>query len=60
MYIKLKYLNFSILYIKVKTTEILKYILPFSGEKYSQGRRRNYQAFGKVTKILPLCAIENW
>ena len=31
----------------MKATEILRYILPFPGEKHDQGQETNYQDLGK-------------
>ena len=43
----LEYFYFSAFDLEVKATEILDYIPAFSGKKYGQGRRINYQVLGK-------------
>ena len=45
MHIKLDYFYFSTFDLDVKTTKILKYILPFHGEKHDQGRWTNHQIY---------------
>ena len=45
---KLYYLNFSVFDFEEKATEILKYILPFSVEKHSQGWVKNYNIIIKM------------
>ena len=47
MHVKWDYLNFSSFDLQVKATEILKYILSFSGKKHDQRRGTNYQILGK-------------
>ena len=47
MYVKLDCLYFTASDLKVKTTEILKYILLFPGKKYGQGRGGSFQVLRK-------------
>ena len=47
MYIKLYYFYFSPFDLEVKVTEILKYILLFSEEKYGHGQETNSLSFKK-------------
>ena len=47
MYIKLDYFYSLAFDLEIKVTEILKYILPFSGEEHGQGWGTNYQVLGK-------------
>ena len=44
---KIDYFYFSAFDLEVKATEILKYILHFSGKKHGQGREINNQVLGK-------------
>ena len=45
MYMKLDYFYFTIFNLDVKATEILKYILLVSAEKYGQGARKKINSF---------------